>query len=368
MIRNAIRRHRVPHAYVFHGPDGVGKETFAWRLAQIFLCGRASSFEPPAGIFGDVPGSSKTDSADLSEACGRCEDCRAVRRETHPDLHVIDRFLHRQHPEPDVRKRKGLELSVDVIRHFLIERVGLTPIRGRAKVFIVREADRMNDQAQNALLKTLEEPPGTTYIILLVVSLDRLLPTTQSRCQMVRFDALPEDFVRNKIAEHHPEITHAQGAWYARMSEGSIGKALHALELQLYPVNERLRDEWSKAQPSIKTWMDTAEKLAGQFQQADPEISDTEATRRGLQTVLRLVAEWYAEGLRVRLTSVQSTSGKPPPSPTGGTASSNRAAASLSLEQAAEAVERVVRAERQLDLNANPQLCIECLVNDLAAI
>jgi DNA polymerase-3 subunit delta' len=95
----------------------------------------------------------------------------------------VHRYLIKEHPESDVRKRKGLEISVDVLRHFVIERTALTPIRGRAKVFVIREADSMTTQAQNALLKTLEEPPGPTFIILLVSALDGLLPTTLSRCQ-----------------------------------------------------------------------------------------------------------------------------------------------------------------------------------------
>ena len=165
-------------------------------------------------------------------ACGECKECELVLAGTHPDLHVIFRQLNREHPDPVVRKRKALIISVDVVREFIVKRIALKPTRGRIKVFLLREADCMNEQAQNALLKTLEEPPGSALLVLLVESIDRMLPTTLSRCQVVRFDALPVAFVQEKLAELVPDLDSDGAAWYARSSSGSPGSA-----------RERIRDE-----------------------------------------------------------------------------------------------------------------------------
>ena len=144
----------------------------------------------------------------------------------------IDRRLHRLHPDPNVRRSKGLFLAVDVVRHFLIAPAGLKPSRGRARVFLVREAERMNDGAQNALLKTLEEPPGASRLILVTTSAARLLTTIRSRCQIVSFSPLPPRFVAERLrieAGMDADTAHM----FARLSDGRLGAALrwHRLEL-----------------------------------------------------------------------------------------------------------------------------------------
>jgi len=298
-ILRAMARKRIPHAYIFHGPDGVGKEKFARACARLFLCeakGQAADSAP-------------------REACGTCPGCRAVAGETHPDLHIVHRYQSREHPDADVRKRKGLELGVDVIRHFLIDCVGLTSTRGRGKIFIVREADRITPQAQNALLKTLEEPPQQTFLFLLVSSPDRLLPTFLSRCQSVRFDALPSEFITAQLTPLMPDLSTQHVEWYARSSCGSLGWAVTAAKDELFELNERIvkglaalhqpevphltkgpridpaKDNVSiarkvaEADKNAKAWAEEADGLGERYRKRDPDITDTEATRRGLETI-----------------------------------------------------------------------------------
>jgi DNA polymerase-3 subunit delta' len=212
MLQRAISSHRVPHAYVFHGPEGVGKEMLARGLARLLLCESPKrDAEPQASA--SATAQVNQEHLLILDACGVCSECKLVAAGTHPDLHLIYRQLNREHPEPEVRKRKGLEIGVDVLRHFVIDKVGMKPSRGRAKVFLIREADVITPQAQNALLKTLEEPPGTTYLILLVTGLDHLLPTTLSRCQVVQFDALPYQFVRERLRAMRPDLPAEQADW-----------------------------------------------------------------------------------------------------------------------------------------------------------
>ncbi|MEK7711392.1 MAG: DNA polymerase III subunit [Planctomycetota bacterium] len=342
-FQQAVGRDRVPHAYIFHGPDGVGKEMFARGLAQLLLC------ETPVDRTLSDPEAHAVGVGQLRLGCGACDDCRAVAAETHPDLHLIYRQLNREHPDADVRKRKGLGLGVDVLRHFVIDKVGLKPLRGRAKVFVIREADGMNVQAQNALLKTLEEPPGTTFLILLATALDELLPTTQSRCQVVRFDALPTAFVRAKLDNLRPGLPANQLEWYAKNADGSIGQAVECVDDELFALNDLLSAllaDYDSRRTAALTEMVTggAKSLGERYRKRDAEITDTEATRRGLKTVFRLAAGWYADALR---------------------AGAGGVGRRFDTESPAAAINRIAEAERQLDLNANTQLVVETLSNDL---
>lgn len=341
-IQQALSRDRLPHAYLFHGPEGVGKEKVARGLAQLLLC--SAPIERELGI--DEAGVVGLER--VREGCGRCEDCRMVAAETHPDFHLIYRQLHRDHPDSEVRKRKGLELGVDVLRHFVIDKVGLTPLRGRAKLFVIRTADDMTVPAQNALLKTLEEPPASTFIILLVSAVDRLLPTTLSRCQLVRFDGLPEAFVRDKLRELRPELSRERIEWCARCGEGSLGWALEYADDELFELNQRLAECLTRigdghSDSLVKAWTDEASALGERYRKHDSDITDAEATRRGLATVFRLAAGWYGDVLRNCANTAQF----------------------MDADTVAAAINRLAEAQRQLDLNANTQLIVETLVGNL---
>ncbi len=360
-LQRAMAGGRVHHAYIFHGLSGVGKEMLARRLAQVLLCS-ATIERDLQDADAEIVGVDR-----LVDGCGRCDDCRAVTGQSHPDLHLVYRQLNREHPDPAVRRRKGLELGVDVLRQFVIDRVGLTSARGRAKVYIIREADRITPAAQNALLKTLEEPPASTVIILLVAALDRLLPTTLSRCQVVRFDPLPTEFTRTKLGELLPDTPREHLDWYASCANGSLGTAMERAEDQWYELNQRLIDTLvalagAGVGSTVKTWTDASKALGTGYRKRDPEITDTEATRRGFKAIFQLAATYYADVLRA---------GTTPSSPmvnTAWQAEIKEAARRIDLDSAAGAVNRIAQAERHLDLNANTQLVMETLLSDLADV
>ncbi|MCH7995641.1 MAG: DNA polymerase III subunit, partial [Planctomycetes bacterium] len=260
-VQRALAANRLPHAYLFHGPHGVGKETFANGLAQTLLCDAPEDVSSLSRACQQAGGAET-----VRVACGKCKECELVHARTHPDLHVIFRQLNREHPDPVVRKRKALIISVDVVREFITKPIALKPTRGRIKVFVVREADRTNEQAQNALLKTLEEPPGSALLVLLVDSIDRMLPTTLSRCQVVRFDALPVAFVQEKLAELVPDLDGDRAAWYARSSDGSLGAALERVENEWYELNGQLLGDLPelatrRSDAITKQWLDSAKAL-----------------------------------------------------------------------------------------------------------
>ncbi|HKQ50105.1 MAG TPA: DNA polymerase III subunit delta' [Phycisphaerae bacterium] len=221
-LQRALASGRVPHAYLFSGPPGVGKEMLASRFAARLLC--ASPVE-----IASLDGGAES----WTDACGACTDCTLLAAGNHPDFHRIYRRLNRFHPDTKVQKRKALDLSVDVVRHFVINEIAKRPSRGRAKVFVVVEAERMSAQAQNALLKTLEEPPGPGYLILLAASPDALLPTTRSRCQHISFRGLPLDFVVAQVLERHGASPEA-ARFLAELCQGSLGPAGRYVEAKVF--------------------------------------------------------------------------------------------------------------------------------------
>ncbi len=247
IIRRSLRSGRTHHAYLFAGPEGVGKRAAAMALAARLLC-TADDLPPDA------------------DACGVCASCRLIARDNHPDFHLVHRGLHKQHPEPSVRRSKGLFLAVDVVRHFLIARAGLSPSQGRSRVFLILEAERMNDGAQNALLKTLEEPPGRTRLILVTSSEARLLPTIRSRVQTVPFGPLPPDFVAEQL-RRQARLDAGAAHSLARLCDGRLGAALHWHRIGLLDALQDVslcisRLEQRDPEAFAKGLIETAELLA----------------------------------------------------------------------------------------------------------
>jgi DNA polymerase-3 subunit delta' len=361
ILQRAVERDRVHHAYIFHGPDGVGKEAMACGLAQLLLC------SDPISHHAEPDAADEIGVAQLRLGCGKCDDCRMIQSGSHPDLHMVYRQLNREHPESKVRSRKAIEIGVDVLRYFVIDRVGLKPGRGRVKMFIIREADRITPPAQNALLKTLEEPPGATVLVLLVSALDRLLPTTLSRCQVVRFDPLPTTFVRRELARLLSDLPAAELDWYSRCSDGSLGLAVQRAEDAWYELNQRVvaglaspNDEFRG--DDAKAWIDESKALGQRYRKRDPEITETEAGRRGLKAISQLTATFYADVLRFSSGERSAIVNASQLSQIG------EISQQVAPQKAAEAIGRIALAERHLDLNANTQLVIEALIVDLARL
>ena len=211
VLERALTDGHVHHAYLFDGPQGVGKELAAFGLAQALVCA-----EPVAHF-----------------ACGTCSPCkRAVPRgekrlPVHPDVVVLERSLYeaaqigRKSPETQ-------DISVDQVRTLVLARAAFRAHEDRAKVFILRGAEELSASAANALLKTLEEPMRGTFFILLSAQADALLATIRSRTQRVRFGALSDELLSELLAERgiDPEAR----ALALAAAKGSIELALNALK------------------------------------------------------------------------------------------------------------------------------------------
>jgi len=362
ILQRAMRSKRVPHAYVFHGPDGVGKRMLAVRFARLLLCVRPTHVAAPPELAQDK-------AVAWRDACGECEACRLTAAETHPDMQVVYKELNRYHPAPEVRARKALDLGVDVVRHFIIDRVADRPSHGHARVFIVVDADQMSISAQNALLKTLEEPPSAAFIILVVRSLDRLLPTTLSRCQPVPFVALPDAFVEEQLRAGRPALPHDHLRFLSRYCNGQLGVAIRQVKGSLFEnkivINRALADlPQSGPSPFVRSVQDCASSLAddyvaemiqsGLIDKAS-ETSGAEPTRRGFLESLNLAAGFYRDVMQIgcgRSDVVVNTDQM---------ALLNATAERLPPEVAASAIREIHRTESDIVNNANVVLALEAL-------
>ncbi|MBS2018535.1 MAG: DNA polymerase III subunit delta' [Deltaproteobacteria bacterium] len=234
-IEHALEKDRVHHAYLFAGPDGVGKELAAFGLAQALVCEKRGD-TGQGGLFGAA-------SAPSHLACGACSAClRAVprddeRRPVHPDIVVLERGLYA--PQAIGRRTpETQDISIDQVRTLVLARAAYAPHEGRAKVFVIRRAEELSVSAANALLKTLEEPGPRTHFVLLTSQPDALLPTILSRTMRVRFAPLPSDVVIELLVARGIDAERAREV--ARLAGGSV----EAGELLADPESSEARDRF----------------------------------------------------------------------------------------------------------------------------
>lgn len=302
-LQRAMQQDRVPHAFLFAGPAGVGRRTTAEAFAKALLCPTPRRDEHP-----DTPGASPGDAGSGSpflDACGRCDDCRMMEAGSHPDFQLVHKELAHYHDDPQVRARKMQELGIPVIRSFLIARAYRAPSRGRAKVFVVLESELMSNPAQNALLKTLEEPPAGVTIILICSKPERLLPTTLSRCATIRFDPLPAEFVRQRLEAEGVGSEEAQ--FWAAFTDGSVGRALRLGEQGMYEIKRdlvaRVSGLTAEGDGKLSEHLTkVAEKLAAAAisavrKDSGIELAASLASRRATGIMLELIAGVYRDAL-----------------------------------------------------------------------
>lgn len=188
-LQNAIRMDKVSHAYILNAPESSGKMMIAEAFAAALQCEKG-------GI----------------EPCGACHSCRQAAGHNQPDI------IYVQHEKTNT-------ISVDDIREQLNQDIAVKPYAGKYKIYIVDEAEKMNVQAQNALLKTIEEPPAYAVILLLTTNADAFLPTILSRCIRLDLKPVANDRLKSYLMKHCSVVDYQADVCVA-FSQGIVGKAI----------------------------------------------------------------------------------------------------------------------------------------------
>ena len=291
-LQRAYDAGRMGHAYLFAGGDGVGKFTTARAWAKMLLCADKR-------VGGDGEGR-------FYDSCGECESCKVFEGGGHPDFKEIYKEL-REFTKDGKGKTAPLDMPIDVIREFVIEKAAARPAMADYVVFVIRQAERLNNASQNALLKVLEEPPKHCVIILLCSKLDKMLPTTQSRCQVVRFGPIDDDRIVEHLVSQGVERNEAR--YWARFSEGSLGVAIEWATLELkdssvYRIKNELVNKVVKYTLAdsleLADWMLKAGKDIGDaWCKKLEKVSKSDINRRALKGVIRMVVSVFGDAMRM---------------------------------------------------------------------
>lgn len=349
VLQRAYAAGRSAHAYIFTGPEGVGKEKTAIEYARLLLC--------KAAVVED----------DFADSCRQCESCKLIDTGSHPDYSLIYKELL-EFTREGKGKKTPVDLPINVVREFLIEKISQKPTLSKRKVFIVRETEKLNASSQNALLKSLEEPPAYCTIILLCTRPEKLLPTTKSRCQMIRFSTIDQERIVEQLRQMDTESTHAR--YFARLAQGSLGLACQWARFQsgdtdLFQTKKRVLDSIAdfrldEALELAEGFLQDSKNLSADWAKADVQTSKTDINRRAHKTIIRIIISAFYDAMK---TAVD------PNSELINFDQKERIeelAARFTAEQAAEKIALAAKTILWVDSSVNEKLIFEYLLLNLA--
>jgi DNA polymerase-3 subunit delta' len=332
-FRQAIGRGRLASSFLFAGPAGIGKMTFAVKLGQSLLCPE----RPEAAL----------------DPCECCPSCLQIAARTHPDLQIVSK--------PEDKSFLPLELFIGDKEHRMREglcrSIALKPFLGGRKIAIIDDADFLNAEGANCLLKTLEEPPPQSVLILIGTSPAKQLPTIRSRCQLIRFRPLGTEQVEalllslGLVAE--PSVAHRLAAY----SEGSLQRALELADAELWDFRDKLHQRL--AEP-LMDGVGLAKTVMALVEEAGKEAS---AKRQRMRQIARFTADFYRAVLRQQCGVAASDEGHPPDVVAGA-----RRRWPGDAEMAAACLERTLDTADEIERNVHPATLVECWFHDLTRI
>ncbi|CUS81128.1 DNA polymerase-3 subunit delta' [Candidatus Kryptonium thompsonii] len=294
ILINAILNEKVAHAYLFYGPEGVGKDAMAIEFAKALNCERKKG-----------------------EACDECKTCKGISEFSHPNVKLVFKLplgknetkddsplekldeseikiiqeqvkLKSQNPYHKITIPRANSIKINSIREIKMEISHSTFIPGW-RVVIVSEADAMTEQAANAFLKTLEEPTPKTVIILTTSNKDRLLPTITSRCQLVRFSYLSDDEIAKALVDRYG-LSEARARLVARLANGSFGKAIELLDVTVEDKRIRPIDFLATiASGKIVKLLIEIEKIVTDYERSE------------IENFLQVILTWFRDALMVKV-------------------------------------------------------------------
>lgn len=329
-FRQRLVSNRLATTFLFVGPPGIGKRRFALALAKVLLC----ETRPPAAM----------------DPCNTCQGCVQVEAETHPDLLQVARPADKSEipvklliGEKERRMQEGL-----------CHDIALKPLMGERKVAIIDDADFLNEEGANCLLKTLEEPPPGSVMILIGTRADRQLPTIRSRSQIIRFEPLADEQVANLLVEQGVVDDRAWAERLATYSEGSVQRARELADPELWKFRHELTTHL--ARPRLQT-VPLARLVIAFVEEAGKEAS---LRRPRSRQVIALAAEFYRQLMR-KLSGAEVTADAEL------LPIIERAAAQWpgDSETAAACADRCLDALEHVDRNANQAMMLEAWIDAL---
>ncbi|MBS0265105.1 MAG: DNA polymerase III subunit delta' [Planctomycetes bacterium] len=335
-LRYGCAAGRLAHAYAFVGTAGIGKYRFARYFAQCLLCERHTDAE--------------------LQACGECPSCQQVQAHTHPDLLVV------QLPEDKRELPIRLFIGEDESRgkEGLCYDISRKPMSARRRVAIIDSAETMNEESSNALLKTLEEPPPNSVMILVASSADALLSTIRSRCQILVFQPLSTELVRELMVQEGLTTNVGEAAQVAPFCDGSLQIARQLLDPQIRALRNELFNLLA-AHPFLS--VQTAERM---IECLEPAGAEKRSQREYAGWIVRFCVEFYRRAL---LTVAGA------PAHQVGDVPQVRAFVQrlgivtyTTIDALTELLERSLAAEIHLSANTGIALCFETFFDDIGKI
>ncbi|MDY3919351.1 MAG: DNA polymerase III subunit delta' [Candidatus Limivivens sp.] len=251
-LKNAIEQNKVSHAYIFNGEKGCGKKMLALEFARMLQC------------------------QEKDRPCGKCRSCLQAESGNHPDI------IRVTHEKPG-------SIGVEDIREQLIGDVQIKPYSSPYKVYIVPDAEKMTVQAQNALLKTIEEPPAYAVILLLTTNASLFLPTILSRCVMIAMKPVADEQVRQYLMEH-VQIPDYQADICVAFAQGNIGKAVQLASSETFQEIKTAALNLAMHIPDME------------ISEINQNVKDVSVFKMEIQDYLDLLAVWYRDALYFKAT------------------------------------------------------------------
>lgn len=335
MFRRSLQRGRLSHAYLLVGPSGIGKMKFGRLVATSLFC-------------------SQFDDDDLN-ACGECDNCRRMLAKTYPDYIEVGC--------PEGKSEIPIEAFVGTIdrrgREGLCHDLSLKPMAGQRKVAIINDAECMNAASTNSLLKTLEEPPNGSLIMLVATNADAVLPTIRSRCQIIRFNRLTDATIARLLVEQQMVETSDEAEVVARLCGGSLATATQLLDPAIRSLRTGLYTSLADG-PKMRPMSLSKQLLEG----IDEIGGDSNAQRTNAGWLIRFAVEFYRQSLRLLGDETTATEIPQVRAFVEGLVSSKYDSSEVCMAL----LERCMETQTHINMKAPLPLCVETLTQKLGAI
>ena len=307
-FKSSIETGNVAHAYIISGDAGSGKKTLAYAFAETLEC-----------------------EAGGTEACGTCQSCLQVSTGNYPDIITVT------HEKPNL-------ISVDEVRDQLINTIDIKPYKGKYKIYIIPDAELSNVQAQNAMLKTIEEPPAYAVILLLTTNLDKLLETVKSRCLKLQTKPIRERDVLAYLT-NVMGLTKEKAYFCLDFAQGNLGKAIKLAG----------NDEYAAIVDSVVGVLAHIDEM--DVETLGKAVKDIEQFKMSMNDYMDLMMMWYRDAMMLKVTgNVDKILFK------NEFSTLKKQAGKLTFKSIEDKIDAIAKAEQRLLANANFEVTIELLL------